>query len=145
MIKIFQNSGATRRRSRLTFKVRIYGQMREVMVEMDGYGMSKTKQTITDSISMCIPTLNLLPTITGHISGNLSMNKIVLNPKISTNKCVVKNKSYSISSVDYIPAFQLILVDSINIQFNQVLGLILEPASQIVNFISISHNIKKEY
>lgn len=145
MIRTFQNFGPTRKRFRLTFQVKISGLMREIMVKMVGFGMSKTKQTITENTSISIRTLNLSPTITGPISGNSSIKKIVSNLKTISKKCVDKNKFYSTSSVDYIPVSPLISADSTKILISKVRGQISEPASPIASFISISQNTKEEF
>ena len=70
MIKTYLNFGSTHKRYQLIQKNKICGLMKEEMVEMDGYGMYKTKPMIEVSILTFTKISNPSLTIMVPIFGN---------------------------------------------------------------------------
>ena len=145
MIRTFQNFGSTRKRFQLTQKNRIYGQMREEMVETAGYGMLRMKQTTEVNTSTFTKIFNPSLITTVRIFGSWYMNKIVSKVLSYSSRCVCSRKYCLILSVDCIPVFRLIWVDFTNIVWSRVLGLIWGLLLNIISFISIILSIREEF
>ena len=124
MIRTYLSFGSTRKRCLLTPITKIYGELSEETVEMDGSGTLRMKPTIGASIltSTKISNPSLITTV--HISGNLYTRKTALKDLISSIRCALSKKYYITSSVDCTLAFPPISADSIKIQVSRVLGLI---------------------